>query len=117
LIVFEGVSLLLKNKNISQPDFLQLPQHLITSPNCQCHRSFHIFCTDLFPKDEYDIDMIHIHPAPRNHERDPSRRILSSNKKSRHRILEDNDTIVTSRSEPCHVNNNNTESQLFEKKV
>lgn len=117
LIVFEGVNLLLKNKNISQPNFLQLPSHLITSPDCQCHRSYHIFCTDLYPEHDQDIDMIHIHPAPRNHEKSPSHRISSSCRKSRHRILEDNDhdTIVTTRSEPCHVTN--TESQLSEKKV
>jgi hypothetical protein len=111
-VVFEGVSLLLKNKNSQR-----LPSHLIPSPSCQCHRSFHLFCTDLL--DEDDIDMINIHPAPRNHERDSRRSMLVSTpyRKHRHRHQEDNDqeTIVTTRSEPCQMTN--PDSQLLERKV
>lgn len=116
-LILKGVKLLLKNKNISQPNLVQLPSHLITSENCLCHRSFHIFCTNLFDKNEQDIEMIHIHPAPRNHERDLSRRISTPLKKYHHQYQEDNDQdfIGTSRSEPCHVPI--PESQLLEKKV
>ena len=62
--------------------------------------------------------MLHIHPAPRNHERDLSRRIATPFRKSYHKFHEDNDQepIATSRSEPpCHLTS--PESQLIEKKV
>ncbi|CAF0865165.1 unnamed protein product [Rotaria sordida] len=112
-----SVSLLLKNRNISQPNLVQLPSHLITSPDCRCHRSFHIFCTDLFHENDQNIDMINIHPAPRIHDRDLSRRVSTPYKKPRPRKLEDNDqdTIVTTRSEPCQVIV--PESQSLEKKL
>ncbi|CAF4072782.1 unnamed protein product [Rotaria sp. Silwood2] len=96
---------------------IQLPSHLITSPNCQCHRSFHIFCTDLFHENDQNIDMINIHPAPRTHDRDSSRRISTPYRKSRPRQLENNDqdTVITSRSEPCQVIG--PENQSLEKKL
>lgn len=125
----KGVSLLLKNANIPQPNLVRLPSHLVTSENCQCHRSFHLFCTDLFPEYDQDIDMIYIHPAPRIYERDSSRRTLTPYKKSHHHHhhhqsshfhhVDDRDNeqdiIGTARSEP--VQTNITENQLFEKKV
>jgi hypothetical protein len=109
------VNLLLKHKNISQPNLLRLPSHFITSENCSCHRSFHIFCTDLFHENDQDIEMIHIHPAPRTRERDSSRRILSPYKKyNYHQYQEDNDRdrIGTPISELT-----TSENQLFDKKV
>lgn len=114
-----GVNLLLKNKNFSQPNLVQLRSHLVKSEICQCHRSFHLFCTDLFPKTDHDIDMIHIHPAPRIYERDSPRRISTpyKNSHSHHRHQEDNeqDPIGTPRSEPVQMTI--SESQLLEKKV
>jgi len=116
-LFFEGVNLLLKNKNFSQPDLLKLPSHLFTSENCQCYRSFHIFCTDFFHKNDQDIEMIHIHPAPRTRERDPSRRVSTPYKKYHHRHQEDSDDdpIGTTRSESCH--RTTPENQLIENKV
>ncbi|CAF0720215.1 unnamed protein product [Rotaria sp. Silwood1] len=97
--------------------FIQLPSHLITSPDCQCRRSFHIFCTDLFHENDQNIDMLNNHPAPRTHDRGLSRRVSTPYRKNRPRPLEDNDqnTVVTSRSEPCQVIL--PESQSLEKKL
>lgn len=117
MIVFEGVNLLLKHKNISQSNPVELPSHLVTSNNCQCHRLFHIFCTNLLPQNDSHIDMIYIHPAPLNHERDSTRRVSTSFRKSHHKHYDDieKDIIVTARSEPCQVSM--PENQLFERKV
>jgi len=119
LFCFEGVNLLLKNKKLSQPNLIRLPAHLISSPPCTCSRSFHLFCTDLFPSDEQNIDMLYIHPAPRIYERDYSRRIPTQFRKSDQKFAEDNDldTIVTTRSEPLPSLLTSTESQFNEKKV
>jgi hypothetical protein len=111
------VSLLLKNQTISSKNLIRLPSHVITSPKCQCHRSFHIFCTDLFHENDQHTEMINIQPAPHCHDRDSSRRILTSHRKYRHEFPEDNahDTIVTTRSELADLTI--PESQSLEKKV
>ena len=62
--------------------------------------------------------MINIHPAPRSSERgEASRRISTPYRKARRRHREENDqdTIITTRSEPCQAPF--LESQLLEKKV
>ena len=104
-VVLEGVNLLLKHRNISQPNLVQLPLHLVTSPNCQCRRSFHIFCTDLLDKNGENTDMINVHPAPRTHDRDLSRRVPTPYRKYRHPHQKeyDQETIITARSEPPHA--------------
>ncbi|CAF3334595.1 unnamed protein product [Rotaria socialis] len=115
--IAHSVSLLLKNRNITQRNLVQLPSHLVTSPNCQCHRSFHIFCTDLFPENDLTHDMINIHPAPRTHDRDLSHRVSTPYKKNRHRQQDHNqDSIFTSRSEPIHVPILVSDSQTYDKK-
>lgn len=112
------MKLLLKNRDISRRNLVQLPSHLVESPHCQCHRSFHIFCTDLFYENDDSIEMINIHPAPRIHDRDLSRRLPTPYQKTRQRLPEDTDrdTIITSRSEPCHNIAQET-TQPVEKKV
>jgi hypothetical protein len=117
LIVFKGVNLLLKNQNISQANLVRLPSHLVTSEICQCPRSFHIFCTDSFPLNDQDIEMIYIHPAPRKYERGSSRRISTPYKQYNHPRHQENNQqhmIITARSAPTM---NIPESQLLEKKV
>lgn len=113
------MSLLLKKKNINQRNSVPLPSHLVTSNDCECHRSFHIFCTHLFPEHDPITDMINLHPAPRAHDRDSTRRAPTPYQRHRHRHQEDNnqDTIFTSRSEPAHVPILVVESQPFERKV
>jgi hypothetical protein len=117
ITIFEGVSLLIKNKNISSLNLMRLPSHVVTSPKCQCHRSFHIFCTDLIHENDEDIEMINVRPAPHCHERDLSRRILTSHRKYRHESQEDNaqGTIGTTSSELGRVTI--PESPSPEKKV
>lgn len=114
---FKGVNLLLKNSNISPSNPVRLPAHRVRTEHCQCHRSFHIFCTDLLPKNEQDIDMIYIHPAPRNHDRDLSRRVSTPWRKFHRKYHEDNeqDNVSTTRSEPNQMTI--SESQSLEKKV
>ena len=56
--------------------------------------------------------MIFIHPAPRHHDRESTRRVLSSSRKSRAKDHE-SDLLVTTRSEPHTA----LDSQLLEKKV
>ncbi|CAF2036468.1 unnamed protein product [Rotaria magnacalcarata] len=116
--IAHSVSLLLKNRNIARRNLVQLPSHLVTSPNCQCHRSFHIFCTDLFPENDLTHDMINIHPAPRTHDRDLSHRVSTPYQRNRRRQQEDHshDSIFTSRSEPIHVPILVSESQTYDKK-
>ncbi len=111
---FKGVNFLLKNRNISQSNQVRLPTHAVPIEICQCHHSFHIFCTDLFQKNEQDIDMIYIHPAPRNHDRDLSRRAPTPSRKSYRKHHEDNDhdTVSTEYSQVIVP-----ENPLLEKKV
>ncbi len=111
------MNLLLKNSNISLSNPARLPSHLATTENCQCHRSFHIFCTDLLPKNDDDIDMIYIHPAPRNHDRDLSRRVSTPMRRFYRKHHEDNeqDNASVTRSEPNQMAI--PESQLLDKKV
>ena len=108
------MNLLLKHKNISSPNLVRLPTHLVTSEPCQCTRSFHLFCTALFPRNDPTLEMIYIHPAPRHHERDSTRRVLSSVRKSRSKDQEP-DTMITARSEPSHIIL--SDGQILEKKV
>lgn len=62
--------------------------------------------------------MINIHPAPRHHDRNARRLLLSSARKRKSRLKEeaDQEAIMTStRSDPCQLTM--VDSQSLEKKV
>ena len=108
-----GVSLLLKHR------FGGKLLSTCSSSNsiCSCHRSFHLFCTDLLVS-EPSSTMINIHPAPRHHDRNARRLLLSSARKRKSRLKEeaDQEAIMTStRSDPCQLTI--ADSQSLEKKV
>lgn len=108
------MNLLSKDRTISSANLVRLPSHLVTSDNCRCTRSFHLFCTALFPRRDPSLEMIYIHPAPRHHDRESTHRVLSSVRKSRAKDQEF-DSLVTTRSEPLQAIP--PDSQQFEKKV
>ncbi|CAF0751184.1 unnamed protein product [Adineta ricciae] len=82
-----SVSLLQKHKAISAINRIRVRSHTILSAQCQCHRSFHLFCTDLFNDSPTENDMINQHPAPHCHDRDVSRRVPTPFRKYRHRFV------------------------------
>ncbi|CAF1360751.1 unnamed protein product [Adineta steineri] len=90
-----SVKLLLKNQKNFSSNLLRSSSHDVISSKCQCQRSFHIFCTDLFHENDSDIKMINSHPTSYYHNKRLSNRISTPYRKYRHEIQEENNPNTT----------------------